>query len=103
MNENEYSQLLEAMLLSNVETGDEEIIFDERDLSRIDKSLVKRVNKNLKEQGIRDDVRLSGERRSIKSGFILKRGDLEINCSIDAQIKSLREELEGEIAAILFD
>lgn len=103
MEKNEYSQLLERMLLSNVETGDEEIIFDEKDLSRIDTSLVKRVNRSLKEQGRRNDLAISEERRSIINGFILKRGDLEINCSIDAQIKSLREELEGEIAAVLFN
>lgn len=102
MDKNEYSLFLERMLLSSVETGDEEIIFDENDLSRIDTSLVKRVNKILKERGRRNDVTISSENRSIRNGFILKRGDLEINCSIDAQIRSLREELEGEIAAILF-
>jgi V/A-type H+-transporting ATPase subunit E len=102
MDKKEYSLFLERMLLSSVETGDEEIIFDENDLSRIDTSLVKRVNKILKERGRRNDVTISSENRSIRNGFILKRGDLEINCSIDAQIRSLREELEGEIAAILF-
>ena len=59
MEKNEYSQLLERMLLSNVETGDEEIIFDEKDLSRIDTSLVKRVNRSLKEQGRRNDLAIS--------------------------------------------
>jgi V/A-type H+-transporting ATPase subunit E len=102
MDKKEYSLFLERMLLSSVETGDEEIIFDENDLSRIDTSLVKSVNKILKERGRRNDVTISSEKRSIRNGFILKRGDLEINCSIDAQIRSLREELEGEIAAIIF-
>lgn len=103
MNREEYSSFLERMLLSNAETGDEEIIFDENDIARIDTSLVKRVNKSLKEQGKRNDVTISKEKRSIGNGFVLKRGDVEINCSIDALIKSLREELEGEIASILFN
>lgn len=103
MTRDEYSLFLERMLLSNVETGDEEIIFDENDISRIDTSLVERVNKILKEQGRRDNINISSERRSIGNGFILKRGEVEINCSINALIKSLREELEGEIATILFN
>lgn len=103
MDREEYSLLLERMLLSNVETGDEEIIFDENDVSRIDASLVKRVNKSLKEQGRRNNITISSEKRSIGNGFILKRGDVEINCSINALIKSLHEELEGEIASILFN
>lgn len=103
MGKDEYSLFMERMLLSNVETGDEEIIFDENDISRIDTALVERVNNILKEQGRRDNITISSERRGIGNGFILKRGEVEINCSIDALIKSLREELEGEIASILFN
>lgn len=35
-------------------------------------------------------------------GFILKQGDIESNCTFEVLINGVREELEGETAAILF-
>lgn len=35
-------------------------------------------------------------------GLILKDGNVEINCSFEAQLRALRESMAAEIAGILF-
>jgi V/A-type H+-transporting ATPase subunit E len=61
------------------------------------------VNSKLNSQGKKGMVKISSETRNIRTGFVLKRGGLEINCSIESQIRILRDSLEGEIANLLFE
>jgi V/A-type H+-transporting ATPase subunit E len=103
MNDSEYGEFIEKLLLNSVETGEEEIIFSERDKSRIQPSLITIVNSKLNSQGKKGMVKISSETRNIRTGFVLKRGGLEINCSIESQIRILRDSLEGEIANLLFE
>ncbi|TDT50937.1 V-type ATP synthase subunit E [Fonticella tunisiensis] len=102
MSVEEYTNFIERLLLSNIETGDEEVIFSENDKNRIDPDLLKRVNKKLQSEGKKGQLKISGEVRNISSGFILKREGLEVNCSIEAQIRALRDSLQGDIANLLF-
>lgn len=103
MEKDEYSKFIEKLLLNSVETGTEEVIFSNLDKARIDESLIDGVNKKLSAMGKKGELKLSSESRNIASGFILKRGGLEINCSIDSQIRALRDSLEGDIANLLFN
>ncbi|QCX33010.1 hypothetical protein FDN13_04390 [Caloramator sp. E03] len=102
MNNDEYANFIKKLLINNVETGDEEVIFSSKDKERINTNIIDEVNAELKRQGKNGNLKLSSEVRNILSGFILKKGGLEINCSIDSQIRAFRENLEGEIATLLF-
>lgn len=102
MDKNEYTNFIEQLLINNVETGDEEVIFSSKDRERLDPNILNNVNSKLKQIGKKGNIILSKEVRNISSGFILKKGGLEINCSMDSQIRALRESLEGEVAALLF-
>lgn len=103
MNKEDYEGFIEKLLLNSVETGDEEVIFSEDDKGRIDPSFITRVNQKLNSQGKKGMLRISAETRNIHSGFILKRGGLEVNNSVDSQIRVLRDDLEGEIAGLIFE
>lgn len=103
MNDEEYIEFIKKLLLNSVETGSEEIIFSTRDKNRIKDSAIAEVNTELKNRGLKGELKISSETRDISSGFILKRGGLELNCSIDSQIRILRDSLEGEIANLLFE
>ncbi|SKA90785.1 V/A-type H+-transporting ATPase subunit E [Caloramator quimbayensis] len=102
MNKTEYEDFIKKLLINNVETGEEEVIFSNNDKERINSNVIDEVNNELKRQGKNGNLKLSSDTRNILSGFILKRGGLEINCSIDSQIRAFRENLEGEIATLLF-
>lgn len=103
MNDKDYFEFIENMLLNNVETGEEEVIFSEKDKNRITPSFVTVVNDKLNSMGKKGLIKLSSETRDIEAGFILTRGGLEINCSIESQIRLLRDSLEGDIANLLFE
>lgn len=102
MKKDEYSKILEDMIIKNIETGNEEVIFDKNNMNNIDSNIIDKVNEKLAKQGKTAELKLSTETRPIGSGFILKRDELEINCSIASQVKNVREELEGELSRLLF-
>lgn len=102
MGKDEYINFIEKLLLNNVETGEEEIIFSDNDLHRIDPGLVERINDRLTLSKRKGCLKISTEKADIKSGFVLKHGGIEKNCSIESEIRMLRDSLEGEIARILF-
>jgi V/A-type H+-transporting ATPase subunit E len=99
----DYRQLIYKMLLESSITGDEEIIIDEKDKSRITPDLVEKVNKELKTKGKSGNLKISAKTRPMIGGFILKAQDMEINSTFDSLIKLQREELETGIAKILFE
>ena len=48
------------------------------------------------------NLTLSDEAANIKGGFILKQGDISINCSLEKLLEDKKEEMTSEIAAKLF-
>ena len=49
-----------------------------------------------------ENLKLSKETANIKGGFILKQGDITINCSIEKLLEDKKEEMMADIAAKLF-
>ena len=50
----------------------------------------------------KSDIKVSDEEAKIKGGFILKQGDISINCSIEKLLEDKKGEMMGEIAHKLF-
>jgi V/A-type H+-transporting ATPase subunit E len=90
------------LLLETVETGDEEIILSPEDSQGMGKAFVEQANNELRKAGKRGELKMSGETRPIKGGFILRRGRTEANASFDTLLAMLRDDIETEVAAILF-
>jgi V/A-type H+-transporting ATPase subunit E len=102
MNDNEYRKIIRSMILSNVQTGDEEIILSKRDKSRLGNNFVKDVNRQLAKNGGKGNLTLSKETYNMAGGFILRRGKIELNSTFGTLFKSSRDELESEVSKILF-
>jgi V/A-type H+-transporting ATPase subunit E len=94
--------LTRDLLLKAIETGNEEIIMAPEDKQAIGESFIEGVNRELRKAGKRGEVGLSEETRDISGGFILRRGRTETNASFDTLLTMLRDEVETEIATILF-
>jgi V/A-type H+-transporting ATPase subunit E len=94
--------LTRGLLLGAIEVGDEEIILSPDDRSAIGSSFVEDLNKDLLKAGKRGEVRISSETRDISGGFVLRRGRAETNGSFNTLLAMLRDEIETEIAGILF-
>lgn len=101
MPEQEYRNLCTKLLLEAVETGDEEVILDKKD-KRIDQEFIDRVNKQLSSKG-KGELKISDQKLDIGGGFILKRGQIKTNVSLDVLLEQARKELEIDLAKELFE
>ncbi|KRQ87329.1 V-type proton ATPase subunit E [Caloramator mitchellensis] len=102
MDINSYKEFIKKIILNNVEFGDEEIVVSAKDKERIDNSLIAEINSILVQNGKMGSITLSPDTANISSGFIMRRKGLEINCTIESIIRNLRDEIETEIANIIF-
>lgn len=91
-----YLSFFEKLLKCAVETGEEEIILG-KDEDLLNGAFIEDVNKK---NGWR--LKLSNYRRNFKKGLIISRGDVEVNLSMDAIVRDVREKWEGEVVKRLF-
>ncbi len=102
LDDREYASVVRNLLLETADTGTETVIFNERDKKRLPEDFWKDVNKSLAEQDKKGELKLAEETRPIKGGFILQRGGLEMNCSFESLLERKRDDLEYEVAELLF-
>ncbi|HUT29033.1 MAG TPA: V-type ATP synthase subunit E [Sedimentisphaerales bacterium] len=98
--DDDYRRLCSKLMNAAVETGDEEVIIDKNE-RRIDQEFIKQINRELG-PGYKGNLRLSDERRNIGAGFILKRGKIKNNVSLDVLLDRARKGLEIDLAKELF-
>lgn len=98
MGAGDYRRLIRAFLRDTSETGDVEVIIDINE-TRIDQGFLDEVARDLDGAG---SLKLSSERREIGGGFILRSGRTETNCTLETILRDARENLETEVASILF-
>lgn len=100
MPDDAYRALMSKLMIAAVQTGDEEVIIGKNE-RRINDDLIKQVNRQLG-AGFKGNLRLSDKRAEIKGGFILSRGKVRMNASVEVLVGRLRETAETELAAELF-
>jgi len=100
MSAKDYQQLMEKLILSAVNTGDEEIIIDKNE-KRIDAAFVERLNAKLS-QNSRGNLKIADSKADIEAGFILQKGRARVNGSLAVLLAAAKEKLEAELAAQLF-
>jgi V/A-type H+-transporting ATPase subunit E len=99
--EDQYLKLCTKLMLEAVETGDEEVVVDTNE-NRIDQEFIKQVNRELG-PGYKGTLSLSSQRQDLGAGFILKRGKIKTNVSVDVLLDQARKELEIDLARELFE
>jgi len=96
----EFGELTKKLIL-NIASGGEELIVAQKDKHKISPESIKEINQILGRQK-KEPIHLSQERHNIAGGFVLRKGNLEINFSFPALVKSLREKTESEVIKLLF-
>ena len=126
-----YIELLARLAVQASSTGREKLIFSLKDRSRVGKAVVVAANEVLLKErapelpsSVADTavgaflgkvmnnttaivtgtgLSLSEETRNIMGGFVMVDGDIEINCTFETLVRLQREQLEKEVAQVLFD
>jgi V/A-type H+/Na+-transporting ATPase subunit E len=82
--------------------GDEKLIVPAQYRDKIDAAFLNDLNLSLKLKGKNGNITLSNMEGSFKGGFILEKNGIEINSIFEALVQSMRDELEYEVAKVLF-
>ncbi len=98
----DYKNWLLRLIVQAVETGDEEVILSPADRQVLGEAFIKEANAQLAQQKKRGALRLSLETRDIGRGFVLKGVNSEINVTVATLLRRAQDELEIEVAKLLF-
>jgi len=99
VSDDNYTDML-AGLIAGGAAGGEEIVFAESDKA-VAAGAVAKANSFLKSKGLAPVVAAAGARPAGR-GFILRSGNIEESFLLSALLDSAREELEAEVAQIVF-
>lgn len=100
LSDDQYKTLCTNLMLEAVETGDEEVIIDTSE-NRIDEKFIRQINQKLGPER-RGNLKLSDQTQTIGAGFILKRGKIKNNVSLDVLLARARKDLEIDLAKDIF-
>lgn len=100
MDEAAFSQFLKTAVEGSSFQGDIQLIFGSETPLKSVSDTVAEINKELTSTGKK--IILNKEMKNNMSGFILEQNGIELNYSFEALVSSMKEELEFEVATILF-
>lgn len=103
MSDEEMKNFMKNVIVNSDITGDENIILNEKGKSILDEKLLEEINSELKSNGKIGELTISSEVRNFKGGFILEKDGIEINNTFEDLVNSLRDDLEFEVAKVLFN
>lgn len=99
MSDDSYFELLLQMAIHNAHQGDGEILLNEKDYKRLPSNFIEKLAGKLPTGS---KLTISTEKADIGSGFILKYGDIEENCSLKEILAAKHDMLLDKVRAILF-
>ncbi len=94
--EDEYIAFLTRLVLEASRNGGEEIVLNQRDRDAIGKKLLENVNKD------GGSFTLSNDCGDFSGGLILRRKNIETNCSIELLVNLCKGDLSSKLAEVLF-
>lgn len=100
--EKEYRSLLRNMLLRIAPAGEGRLVLSARDQGKIDQAFLDSVNQELTASGKKGHLKADGTSADIAGGFLLRSEGVEVDCSFGALLQQLRNEVQTDVAAILF-
>lgn len=103
MSDQEIKEFIKNKIVNADIVGDETIILNEKGNKLVDANLLKEINSELLAKGKKGELTISKEVRNFKGGFILEKDGIEINNTFEDLVNSERDDLEFEVAKVLFN
>ena len=100
--EAEYVALLARLASDAAVTGDEELLLNARDRAAVGEKVVEAANALLKAQGRPAALTLAAGEGDFAGGLILRRGSIEVNCTVELLVELQRGDMAAEVAGLLF-
>lgn len=103
MSDQEIKEFIKNKIVNADVVGDETIILNEKGNKLVDANLLKEINSELLVKGKKGELTINKEVRNFKGGFILEKDGIEINNTFEDLVNSERDDLEFEVAKVLFN
>jgi len=98
-----YEKWVDDKLLQLCTTGEETILFLEKDLKIFNQDWLSKVNNNLKVKGLQGNLKISFTNSNFSGGFIIQTPKFEVLVTFDEILQRLRREVQYQINDILFN
>lgn len=96
----DFLRFIKSSILSLGKIGEQNLILNKAGMELVDLTFIYDLNQALGDNG---NIKLSPTIGNFKGGFILESNGIEINNTYEALVSSLKDELEFEVANVLFD
>jgi len=100
--DDKYSLFMEDVLLNAVKDEEGELVMNKKDRQRLGQKFVERINAKFRTMGKKAMLKLAEEDLNSCGGFVVRYGEMEINCTLEVLLNMARPNLEAEVASILF-
>lgn len=95
--DDEYFATLYRLVKANAQEADGVMLLSAKDLARLPSDFKTQVDAAAKGK-----ITVSDKASDIANGFILVYGDVEINCTFDALISDMRDDIKDQLYSIIF-
>ena len=99
MPEAQYIEYLTRKACETGFSGEAQLVMSEKDKAAVGQKVADAVNAACAE----GKVTLAEETREMLGGFILRQGNVEVNCTVDILLELIRGEAAAEVAKVLFE
>ncbi|SHE51765.1 V-type ATP synthase subunit E [Clostridium fallax] len=103
LSKEEFLNFLKKTILNSDIVGDENLILNSNGKNIVSKEFISELNKDLEIKGKKGSIKLSNEIGQFKGGFILEKNGIEINNTFEALVSSMKDDLEYDVANVLFN
>ncbi len=95
----QYTAFLAKLAAQAAVTGDEEVLLNGRDRDTVGPAAVKAANEMLGA----GRLTLAADAGNFAGGLILRRGNIEVNCTVELLVELCRADMSAQLAGVLFD
>ena len=95
----QYAAFLAKLAAQAAVTGDEEVLLNGRDRDTVGPAAVKAANETLGA----GRLTLAADAGNVAGGLILRRGNIEVNCTVELLVELCRADMSAQLAGVLFD
>lgn len=95
----QYAAFLAKLAAQAAVTGEEEVLLNERDRDTVGPAAVKAANEKLGA----GKLTLAADAGNFAGGLILRRGNIEVNCTVELLVELCRADMSAQLAGVLFD
>ncbi len=103
LDEDKYVAFLAAQAGAAALTGSEELVLGKGDRDRLGARIVEAANAAAAKRGLPGTMKLSDAVLPAEGGLVLRRGSIEVNCTLDKLLEMSHSSLDAEVASVLFN